>query len=44
MTRVGRGTITGTPLAPDEQVLRAVCKWIRLTASWSNTITVQSRD
>nr|CDJ84652.1 mutant acetylcholine receptor DES-2-like [Haemonchus contortus] len=26
MTRVGRGTITGTPLAPDEQVLRAVCK------------------
>ncbi|EYC08841.1 hypothetical protein Y032_0064g3560 [Ancylostoma ceylanicum] len=27
MRRVGNGTITGTPLAPNEQVLRAVCKW-----------------
>ncbi|VDO71803.1 unnamed protein product [Heligmosomoides polygyrus] len=27
MTRVGRGTITGTPLSPNEQVLRAVCCW-----------------
>uniref|UniRef100_A0A0K0DKN6 EGF-like domain-containing protein n=1 Tax=Angiostrongylus cantonensis TaxID=6313 RepID=A0A0K0DKN6_ANGCA len=26
MTRVGCGTITGIPLAPNEQVLRAVCK------------------
>ncbi|KJH40073.1 hypothetical protein DICVIV_14010 [Dictyocaulus viviparus] len=27
MTRVGSGTIIGIPLAPNEQVLRAVCKW-----------------
>ncbi|KAK5986239.1 hypothetical protein GCK32_020470, partial [Trichostrongylus colubriformis] len=26
MTKVGHGTITGTPLAPNEQVLRAVCR------------------
>ncbi|CAJ0608008.1 unnamed protein product [Cylicocyclus nassatus] len=26
MTRIGQGTVTGTPLAPNEQVLRAVCK------------------
>ncbi|KHJ87846.1 hypothetical protein OESDEN_12371, partial [Oesophagostomum dentatum] len=27
MTLVGNGTVIGTPLAPNEQVLRAVCNW-----------------
>ncbi|KAL6733243.1 hypothetical protein Aduo_003906 [Ancylostoma duodenale] len=42
MRRVGNGTITGTPLAPNEQVLRAVCKCNVVAASYRDFYRVSS--
>ncbi|KAK6733129.1 hypothetical protein RB195_017097 [Necator americanus] len=42
MTRVGNGTVTGTPLAPNEQVLRAVCKCNLIGTSSRNFYRVRS--
>ncbi|KJH40311.1 hypothetical protein DICVIV_13748 [Dictyocaulus viviparus] len=44
MTRVGSGTITGIPLAPNEQVLRAVCKWYGSVMFWPDLLTSELYD